>query len=236
MYLWIAPLRFSGWILGLNPKVRVHRRNKRWDTMVDEGLVRGRGDERRRIPEAIASPLRSGKREAPPVRAICIQRPSCRERGEVAINNATHHQYLAGITARTPIQKRGREGERESRLDWCVCARRPGLKGQPTGQLHPFLHRKHIIALSAFDMTNARTKPSVNYDRSGAARPAGWIHLRRLTRSGWTTGQCLTSLFRCREHRPNRLPEIFSSEDYSSLVTVIFFLKGCHLKIVISIV
>lgn len=38
-----------------------------------------------------------------PVRAICIQRPCCRERGEVAINNATHHQYLAGITARTPI-------------------------------------------------------------------------------------------------------------------------------------
>lgn len=75
-----------------------------------------------------------------PVRAICIQRPCCRERGEVAINNATHHQYLAGITARTPIHrenagrqrvegKERREEEREEergvkrgRMDACVHA------------------------------------------------------------------------------------------------------------------
>lgn len=123
-------------VSGSNPKVRVHRRNKRRDATVDGGLVRARGDERRRIPEAIASPLRSGKREAPPVRAICIQRPSCRERGEVAINNATHHQYLAGITARTPIQKRG-EREREPGM-MRVCTQ-AGAKGTADRATPPIL-------------------------------------------------------------------------------------------------
>ena len=80
-----------------------------------------------RIPEAIASLLPVGKdcierqatrqeqERSSPVRAICIQRPRCRERGEVAINNATHHQYLAGITARTPIHQQNEEKERQSK-------------------------------------------------------------------------------------------------------------------------
>ena len=90
----------------------------------------------RRIPEVIASlsSLTMGKdctrgdtgnearteereRFSPACGAICIQRPRCRERGEVAINNATHHQYLAGITTRTPTdsltKRRERNEERE---------------------------------------------------------------------------------------------------------------------------